>query len=227
MTGRCDSSRLAPQGSAKAGLAEPGGRSRCLVTVVRAGSAARRESRVPGGHERSRQVCQACTSPYLHIDDLDRRRNPTAGSNPSASTGAALLRPDVGQARFCRRSAQLICTEPHGPASSRTTDSPGPLLSSADPAQMNESGRIWMAATRLKTARSAVRSRPRPPGTPSSAAKRMLPAGCARPGPSSCCGAANAGREGSRSAHPWSSRRDPSMPTSLARSCGSSTVRSS
>ena len=34
------------------------------------------------------------------------------------------------------------------------------LLSSADPAQVDDPGRIWMRSTRLKTARSAVRSCP-------------------------------------------------------------------
>jgi hypothetical protein len=33
------------------------------------------------------------------------------------------------------------------------------MLSSADPAQTDEPGRIWMSRTRLKTARSAIRSR--------------------------------------------------------------------
>jgi hypothetical protein len=52
--------------------------------------------------------------------------------------------------RFCQRSAQPGRTEPYGPASTRMTGCAFTLLSSPDPAQMNESGRIWMAATRLK-----------------------------------------------------------------------------
>jgi hypothetical protein len=51
--------------------------------MVGGGSAVHRKPRVLGRHERSRQACQVCRSPHLHVDDLDRCKNPTAGSNPT------------------------------------------------------------------------------------------------------------------------------------------------
>jgi hypothetical protein len=61
-----------------------------------------------------------------------------------------------GALRFCRCSAQLVRTQPHGPGSTRMTRSALTMLSSADPAQTDEPGRIWMSRTRLKTARNAL-----------------------------------------------------------------------
>ena len=66
---------------------------------------------------------------------------------------------------FCRRSAEAVRTGAYGPGSTRTPGSAGILLSRVDGAQAHDLGRIWMNPTRLKTARSAVRSRPCPPGS--------------------------------------------------------------
>jgi hypothetical protein len=79
------------------------------------------------------------------------------------------MRPDrpVRRAlRFCRRSAQPVRTEPYGPGSTRTTKSASTLLSRADAAQADHPGRTRMSLIRLKTARSAVRSRPCPTAPP-------------------------------------------------------------
>jgi hypothetical protein len=56
--------------------------------LVRAGSTVRQEPWVLGGHEPSQQLCQTCTSPHPHVDDLDRRRNPTASSSASVPARA-------------------------------------------------------------------------------------------------------------------------------------------
>ena len=61
--------------------------------------------------------------------------------------------------RFCQRSAQLICTERHDPESPCTADPFGPLLIRANATQANPAGRSRTSHS-LKTARSAVRSRP-------------------------------------------------------------------
>ena len=89
--------------------------------------------------------------------------------------GGAPLPPRAGvcpgphrRARFCHCSAQLLCTAPHDPVSLWTTSPPAPLLIRADATQANHTGRIWMRRIRLKTARSAVRSRPCPPHRSSS-----------------------------------------------------------
>jgi hypothetical protein len=66
------------------------------------------------------------------------------------SRTASLSSTDHG-ARFCRCSAQPICTEPHGPVSSCTTNSPGPLLIRANATQVNHAGRNRTTGTRLKT----------------------------------------------------------------------------
>lgn len=121
---------------------------------------------------------------------------------------------------------------------SRMTRSASTLLNRADTAQANHLGRSWMSLTRLKSTRSALRSRPTRqvvrlgdlcPGT--------LPGGRGRPsnanGPGRLRPAGTAVRRCQRC---W--RRAvissslviearPSMPSSLARSCSSSTVRSS
>jgi len=65
--------------------------------------------------------------------------------------------------RFCRRSAQPVRTSPDGRGSPRTESPPACLLSRTDAPQADDPGRTRMRPTRLKTARSAVRSRPCPP----------------------------------------------------------------
>jgi hypothetical protein len=65
--------------------------------------------------------------------------------------------------RFCQRYAKPVRTEPYKTASTRMTTSASSLLSSADMTYANDRGPIQMSLTRLKTARSAVRSRPCPP----------------------------------------------------------------
>jgi hypothetical protein len=82
------------------------------------------------------------------------------------------------RARFCRRSARTVRTEPYEPGSTRMTRSASTVLSRSDATQAYDPGRCRIAGTRLKTARSAVRSRPCPPETSSSAAYALrLPAG--------------------------------------------------
>jgi hypothetical protein len=60
---------------------------------------------------------------------------------------------------FC----QTCRTKLYAPESVRMTRSPPPVLSRADMAHANHPGRIRMWPTRLKTATSALRSRPYPP----------------------------------------------------------------
>jgi hypothetical protein len=67
------------------------------------------------------------------------------------------------RARFCRRSAQLIRTEPDGPVPPCMTDSPAPLLIRANATQANRAGRRRMSRTRLKTAGRRFDPRPCPP----------------------------------------------------------------
>jgi hypothetical protein len=78
------------------------------------------------------------------------RRSATAPTSGCPSSTSAW-------ARFCRCSAQLICTEPHDRESPCTTVPSGTLLTRANAAQANPSGRTRTSRTRLKTARSAVR----------------------------------------------------------------------
>jgi hypothetical protein len=65
--------------------------------------------------------------------------------------------------RFCRCSAQPVRTEPDGPESTRMVSPPACPLSRSDATEVDVPGRTRTRPTRLKTARSAVRSRPCPP----------------------------------------------------------------
>src|SRR4029450_5850625 len=98
------------------------------------------------------------------IEILDHLRRWLARASLDPETQAA--------ARFCRRSAQLVCTEPDRPVPPRTTNPLRLLLTRATATQANRAGRTRTSHHRLKTAKSAVRSRPCPPGTPRPEAQR-------------------------------------------------------
>jgi len=69
-------------------------------------------------------------------------------------------RPWLPRARFCRCSVQLICIESHGPGPPCMTNPATPRLIRVNATLTYPLGRIRMCRARLKTARSAVRSRP-------------------------------------------------------------------
>jgi hypothetical protein len=102
-----------------------------------------------------------------------RRRWPPSVAYARLSPRWTALTHVAEPSRFCRRSAQPVRTSPSGRGSPRTMIGPPSLLSRADATHANDPGWTRMRPTRLKTARSAVRSRPCPPRSPSSAASLL------------------------------------------------------
>jgi len=189
-----------------------------------------------GAPIRARLAHSMDSQPWVTVPALAIATGPTTPRlvdllGPEASPGG-------DPSRFCRRSAQQVRTEPYWIGSARMTRSASTLLNRADTAQANHLGRSWMSLTRLKPqgrrfgpvpTHQVVRLGDLRPGT--------LPGGRGRPsnanGPGRLRPAGTAVRRCQRC---W--RRAvissslviearPSMPSSLARSCSSSTVRSS
>jgi hypothetical protein len=79
-----------------------------LATQVRAGSVRHRKPSVPRGHERSGSVSADASHRRSTATTSDGGAALDMGSNPQPPLARPYPRPSLQQARFCRRSAQLI-----------------------------------------------------------------------------------------------------------------------